>query len=183
MRAEQSRPVPMRRAHQVGRQRGTTLLEIMIAVVVVTVGMLGYFTLHIRSNRMASSAIRTSQATAVASAFQDSLLAIPFNPSTQADGTTGAYFTSCNVTPVDKLADLCGAQNVNVLGTTNTTDGPLLFRRSWSSRIINGPVQPMVEYKVRVRYTAEDGRCPECLSNQVGYKALTLTAIRATTGN
>lgn len=165
------------------RARGTTLLEIMIAMVVVTVGMLGYFSLHIRSSRMAQSAVRTSQATSVGGAYQDSLLAVPFNPTTQGDGTTGAYFTSCTVVPADRLADLCSPQQVNVLGTTNVNDGPLVFRRSWSSRIINGPAQPMVEYRVRVRYAAEDGRCPDCLTNKVGYKAVTLTSIRSMTGN
>lgn len=168
-------------------QRGTTLLEILIAVVVITTGMLGFFTLHIRSHRVAASAQRTAQATALASSKQNALMAIPFSSTLTSAGLVPTLFPSCGSwPPVDRLADLCNVETVNAMGTTNPSQGQLIFRRSWAVVVADGESgQSTLDMMVRVRYSAEDGRCPECTNSslKVGYKALTVRTQRSLNGN
>lgn len=182
-----SLPLARRAPNAQQTQRGTTLLEILIAVVVITTGMLGFFTLHIRSHRVAASAQRTAQATALASSKQNSLMAIPFSSTLSAAGQVPTLFPSCGSwPPVDRLADLCNVETVNAMGTTNPSQGLLIFRRSWAVVVADGESgQSTLDMMVRVRYSAEDGRCPECTNSslKVGYKALTVRTLRSLNGN
>lgn len=165
-------------------QRGITLIEIVITVAIMTVGMLGYFTLHFRALQLNSSTSNTAQATTLALAVQDSLQSIAFTPETLADSTTGAYFADCGPITTDRLANLCRAlATVNEQGTTDTQDGPLIFNRSYHVTSVAGTTPPMFRVTVRVRYPAEDGRCPDCSGFKTGFRAISLTTYRTQTNN
>jgi hypothetical protein len=183
--------LPIERATRL--ERGTSLLEIVITMAIVTIGLLGFFTLHIRSSQTSSSAAIMIQASAVAAALQDQLQAIPLTPSAvTVDPTMNACTTS--TAKKDPLADLCfpgaltGAANavpqpINVFGTRDATQAPLIFYPSWDVEWVQGPSAPetvprQVRITVRVRYPSEEGRCPSCGLYQAGWKAITTSTYR-----
>lgn len=163
-------------------ERGTTLLEIIVTVAIVTVGMLGYFTMHIRSFQVSGSSSAMSQAASLASAMQDQLLAVPYDNYAELNAalTLDACTTPTDVPPVE---DLCKKKTtpINAKGVADTKG---VFWRSY--QVEKDPQsldddQPALLITVRVRYPAEDGRCPTCttVALRQGWKAVT-TRVRRT---
>jgi len=160
---------------------GATLLEILIAMTVVTVGMLGYFTLHIHALQLNGSAAIQMEAMNIAVSTMDMLVAMPY--STSAPLTQ--EYTADPGNPVDDLAGPLDA--VNAFGTRDGGQGPVRYFRSYNVEELTPDEQPtavgqtipessanQLLITVRVRYPAEDGRCPDCSSaHQQGWKAVT----------
>ncbi len=171
-----------RLAGQRGRARGTTLLEIVITMAIMSIGMLGFFSLHIRALSTSKSSLTMSQALALASALQDGLQGLPYTPT-----LIHPALQPCDPPTTDPIGDLCRPSPpvpVNKAGNQNTALGPLVFYPSYAVQIVPNAVnQNLIMITVRVRYPAEDGRCPACQSAdlQTGWKAVTLTSMRAMT--
>lgn len=164
-------------------QQGATLLEILIALVVVSVGMMGYFILHIQASRTSGESSNLSQATSIAMALQDSLLSVPYTQSTLDEPSLSKYFSSCGALPTYPVANLCNVESaVNAVGTTNPAQGRLEFARSWHVTP-DGTNPTLLRYVVRVRYSPGAERTVDCATSTTGCKAVTLSTVRSPTGN
>lgn len=169
-------PQSILRRRQRWRARGTTLLEIVITVAIMTIGMLGYFTLHIRSFQVSGSALTMTQAASLAGALQDELLAIPYTDPDVPPAALDPSQCAPSTTP-DSLADLpCPSAN-SYINAEGRKDAHGAFFRSYSTASINSDPK-QIEITVRVRYKAEDGRCAGCSAYQSGYKAITTRIVR-----
>ncbi len=105
--------------------RGTTLLEIVITMAIMSIGMLGFFTLHIRALHTSKTSLSMSQAVSIASALMDGLQSLPYTPN-----TTHAALQPCEPLNSDPIGDLCWPNPpvpVNKVGNQDTRLGPLLF--------------------------------------------------------
>lgn len=163
--------------------RGATLLEILIALVVVSVGMMGYFILHIQASRTSGESSNLAQATSIAMALQDSLMSVPYSEKTFSEPTLAKYFTSCGALPSNPVANLCNVESaVNAVGTTNAAQGRVEFARSW--HVVQDTTNPsLYRYVVRVRYSPGAQRTTDCVSSSIGCKAVTFSTVRSPTGN
>ncbi len=149
---------------------------------IMSVGMLGFFSLHIRALSTSKSSLAMSQALALASALQDGLQSLPFTPN-----LVHSALQPCDPPTSDPIGDLCRPSPVvpvNKAGNQDTRLGPLVFYPSYAVQVVPNAVnQHIIQITVRVRYPAEDGRCPSCQSAdlQSGWKAVTLKSMRAMT--
>ena len=165
-------------------QRGTTLLEIVITVAIMTIGMLGFFTLHMRSFATSANAATMTQAAAYASALQDQLMTIPLPKNFVSMNL--ASMQNCGPITVDSLADLC--RQVDVMGANGevlATAGAETkgFHRSYQVQHLPetemaGQTVSRVQITVRVRYPSDGGRCDNCATFKRGWKAVTMSSMR-----
>jgi len=149
---------------------------------IMSIGMLGFFTLHIRALHTSKSSLAMSQAVSIASSLQDGLMSLPFTPS-----FTHPALQPCKPMNSDPIGDLCWPTSpfpVNKAGNQDTRIGPLVFFPSYQIQVVpNAMNQNLLLITVRVRYPAEEGRCPGCQAAdlRLGWKAVTLTSMRAMT--
>lgn len=155
-------------------KRGTTLLEIVITMAIMTIGMLGFFTLHFRALQTSKSSVSMSQAVSIASAIQDSLQALPYSPET----ANLKQWGQCSDMGTDALSDFCHSlPAVDKIGrSVGAGDNFSLYPSYYVGKTADAQLLIMV----RVRYPAEDGRCPSCGFRQ-GWKAVDLTSMRSMT--
>ena len=170
---------------RVSSARGVTLVEIVISIAILTIGLLGYFSLHIRALQLASSASVSSQANNVAIGVQDMLQSLPFTADTLPD-----LYVDCGELPSNSVADLCyvpepAAVNESGEGVPNPVEGQRVFYRSWLVEPVSASADPnapgKVRIVVRVRYPDALARCPDCGTGSElsqGWGAVTLVSYR-----
>lgn len=147
--------------------RGTTLLEIVITMAIMTVGMLGFFTLHFRSLQTSKASVWMSQAVSIASALQDSLQALPYSPKTANLG----QWEPCPDMGTDALSDYCHKLDaVDKIGRKTSEDDNFALHPSY---YVNKTIDSQLLIMVRVRYPSEDV--------MAGWKAVNLTSMRSMT--
>jgi len=113
----------MQRAH-ISSERGTTLIEAMIAAAVMTVGVLGLVPLFYRSVEGIAVASKITQATSLAESKLDELARLPYAASqldvgAHTEGVSNILSTGLTLSPGVTTASAYGA-----------TDGT--FARSWA---------------------------------------------------
>jgi type IV pilus assembly protein PilV len=75
-------------------EKGFTLSEVLVAIVVLSLGLLGLETMHIAAIQVNTIASRMTQATTLAQERAELLMALPYNDPTLADTTSKGSFTS-----------------------------------------------------------------------------------------
>ncbi len=122
--------------HRVEGESGVTLIESLIAMVVLTIGLLGLFVLHQTALHSSAHAFRVNVATWLAEDGMEYLLTREYNVQTQdallaASGTdptttTDPYVTLGRYLPGEALGTL-----VNGMGGSDATYGSAIFQRSY----------------------------------------------------
>ena len=75
-------------------EKGFTLSEVLVAIVVLSLGLLGLETMHIAAIQVNTIASRMTQATTLAQERAELLMAMPYNDPMLADTTSKGSFTS-----------------------------------------------------------------------------------------
>ncbi len=138
-------------------RRGFTLIELMLAMLVMTFGLLALWALHAASIEASSRAYRLGMATTLAQDAMEKLMAESFlandpsgvNPDLSPMGT----FPAADADGLDNLPgaiDGVGVR-VNSLGSTNTAYGPAMYLRTYHTEFVGAETDRLL-IRVRVTY-------------------------------
>ena len=154
------RPIPPVRAHG---SRGFTLIELMIAMAVLTLGLLALWSLHTASIQASARSYRLGICTMLAQDSMEKMMAETFiandpngvNPDLAAMGVFPAA-------DADGLDDLLGfidgvGVRVNSLGNTDASLGPTLYLRSFHVQNLDAETDRLLLH-TRVTYIDDGGR-------------------------
>src|SRR5262249_24838922 len=78
----------------VATEKGLSLIEVLVAMVVLSLGLLGLERMHIAAIQVNTIASRLTQATTLAQDRAEQLMALPYNDAMLADTTPLGIFTS-----------------------------------------------------------------------------------------
>jgi len=78
----------------VATEKGLSLIEVLVAMVVLSLGLLGLERVHIAAIQANSIASRLTQATTLAQDRAEQLMALPYNDAALADTTAPGTFTT-----------------------------------------------------------------------------------------
>jgi len=78
----------------VATEKGLSLIEVLVAMVVLSLGLLGLERVHIAAIRANTIASRLTQATTLAQDRAEQLMALPYNDAALADTTAPGTFTT-----------------------------------------------------------------------------------------
>ena len=128
-------------------EKGFTLSEVLVAIVVLSLGLLGLERMHIAAIQVNTIASRLTQATTLAQDRAELLMALPYNDPTLADTTGQGSFTSyTDPNPpqgytirweVDTDAPSAGIKTINIYVTwKNKASPPKSFNLSVQKSII-----------------------------------------------
>ena len=118
-------------------EKGFSLLEVLISIVVLSIGLLGVANMQVVAIRINDNANQMTQATTITQDKVEELMALPFNAAALADATPPGEFTTSNEAKptgytvqwqVDDNAD--GTKTVNVNTTWVNTGEPKSFSLS-----------------------------------------------------
>lgn len=134
-----------RREHRLGRQRGFTLLELLVTLAITTIGMLGILSLHVSLSRGNDGAARAAESITVAKETVEWLRTLRYDDMLSALGTTAPGGT-------DVVVDL----------TPTVGRAGMSYRRRVTLRKIVDHVatnSQLIRLRVEVAWT-EDGAAP-----------------------
>ncbi len=146
--------------------RGFTLIEVLFAMSILAFALLGIFALHnaaIAANRQAS---RLSTCMMLAQKQMEYLLGLPlaYNETPSGDLALTDSDPTSDSDPYAYLPHPTGTAGmapdpVNVMGTTDATEGPLSYYVTWDVREPFSGVSEVLQIKVRVTFKDPgDGR-------------------------
>ena len=157
------RSAPFGQPARSDREQGFTLIELMIAMAVMTVGLLALWSLHSASIEASGRAYRLGICTMLAQDGLEDLLTETWISNDS--GTCNADYTVMTTFPAvaaDGLDDLPGlvdgnlGQRVNSLGSTVSSLGPTMFLRTYHVQLV-GTETDRVLIRVRVSYIDDAG--------------------------
>ena len=113
----------------VATEKGFTLSEVLVAIVVLSLGLLGLGSMHLAAIQVNTIASRLTQATTLAQDRAEQLMALPYDNAMLADTTAPGTFTSYpdNLAPegytiswrVDTDSPSVGVKTINIFVTWN----------------------------------------------------------------
>lgn len=153
--------VQKRRAARRGgeRQRGFTLIEVLVAMALMAFAMLGLFSLHnvaLKSSRLSA---RMGVCAMLARTQMEYLMGLPFPAGSGSPPTDLVDLGADPTTAVNPYAFLLHPANgaaptpLNALGTTNAAEGPLIFYRTWDVAYPFAPDLSVIQLSVRVSFS------------------------------
>jgi prepilin-type N-terminal cleavage/methylation domain-containing protein len=139
---------------------GFTLLELLIAMAVLTIGLLALWGLHSAAITSNANAYRLGVSTILAQdaleqLYGETYIATSLYTNSDLDVTTcGGAFPAVTI---DGLEDLpcqidTGGFRVNGLGNTDATLGPVMYLRTYHLEDVSGSVHSRILMRVRVTY-------------------------------
>lgn len=139
---------------------GVTLVEAMLALTILSVGLLSLFALHHAAITATQLSFRTSEATYLAQDMMDELLAKEYTRSNPNNGG-GAYFqASTDDTDSDNpFADYDHAFNgspVGCLGTVGGGDGEPMYTRTYDVEHLTGDQFGRMILRTRVSFSMKE---------------------------
>ena len=114
------------------REQGFTLIEVLIAIVILTVGLLAVGTMQISAIRGNFMSGNTSTALSLASEKMEDLLNKDFNNAELTDSNTGNNSTLSSITSVDNQ------QNISEEGVVGAS---AFYRRIWNIADLSSPTR------------------------------------------
>ncbi|MCK6526148.1 prepilin-type N-terminal cleavage/methylation domain-containing protein [Myxococcota bacterium] len=138
-------------------EAGVTLVEALIAMVVLTVGILGLFVLHNTALHSNATAYRFNVATLLAEDAMEYLLSLDFNPESQ-DAVIVPDGSVDDTSPADPLKpfsrSLPGESGIllNAMGSTDGDFGTPIYTRSYVTEYVDATDASRIALKVRVTF-------------------------------
>ena len=152
------------------RQRGLTLIELIIFIVVISVGLVGILTVMNVTSRSSADPVIRKQALAVAEAMMEEILSKDFqNDPTGDNGTTPALGCTPSTATLCRQNVVGDRQNYNDVDDYNNWDQNGVFQVDGTAAPIGG------NYRVRVDVTTPFTLSDTAGTNGVDGKQVTVT--------
>jgi type IV pilus assembly protein PilV len=120
------------RKNYANNEKGFSLLEVLISIVVLSIGLLGVANMQVVAIRINDNANRLTQATTITQDKVEELMALPFDTLTSNEDTNEGYAVQWQV---DDNAD--GTKTINVNTTWVNSGAP----KSFSLSAVRSPFQ------------------------------------------
>ena len=143
----------MRRDVRSDRQRGVTLVELVVTIVVISIGLAGILVVMDRTTRTSADPMVRQQAVAVAEAYLEEILLKPYDESTASgspEGALGPEADETNRTLFDDVNDYHAMANNGCVTTTAAC--PTLGSCACDHN--GNPISSLAGYAVTVQVTA-----------------------------
>ncbi len=141
-------------------EEGVTLVEAMLALTILSVGLLSLFALHHAAITASQLSFRTSEATYLAQDMMDELLAKEYTRDNRNDGGGGYFEASVDPTDADnpfhEYEHAFNGSPVGCLGTVGGGDGEPMYTRTYDVEHIAGDQYGRMILRTRVSFSMKE---------------------------